>query len=113
MDAMGRVLRSAAAVLAGLALVAMLPAPCPCPEEAAAPRSAHACCAPRTGVSANEHGCCDDSGTGEADLQAPGPVPLPSPGEAAVRRVELALFATAPRSPAFLAPSPPPLVLRI
>jgi hypothetical protein len=64
-------------------------------------------------VSADDHGCCDDSGTGEVDLQAPGPVPMPSLGEAAVARLELARFATAPRGPAFLAASPPLLVLRI
>ncbi len=113
MVGMGHVLRSSAAVLAGLALLAMLPAPCPCPEEAAAPRGAHACCAPPVGVSADDHGCCDDPGTAEADLQAPGPVPMPSLSEVAVARVELARFATALRGPVSLAPSPPPLVLRI
>jgi hypothetical protein len=110
---MGRMVRGSAAALAGLALMAMPPAPCPCPEETAAPRSGHECCAPPVGVSADDHGCCDDPGAAEADLQAPGPVPMPSLGEAAVARVELARFATALRGPAFLAPSPPPLVLRI
>jgi hypothetical protein len=106
--------RSSAAALAGLALVAMLPAPCLCPEETAAPRSGHECCAPPVGVSANDHGCCDSHGAAEADLQAPGPVPMPSPGEVAVASVEpVTRPDKAPRDPLTLSPSPPPHVLRI
>jgi hypothetical protein len=111
---MGRVLRSSAALVAGLALVAMLPAPCPCPEEAAAPRSGHECCAPPAGVSASDHGCCD-TGPGAAEgvtSATGGDAPVPSQAVepiGSVRRAgRLVASATTPSA------SPPiPLVLRI
>ena len=54
MKTMRCTLRTLAAVLAGLALVAALPAPCGCAPQRTAPGHAdeHACCAPRAGVSA-------------------------------------------------------------
>lgn len=111
---MGRVLRSLAAVVAAVALVAMLPAPCPCPEEAAAPARGHECCAPPAGVRSNDHGCCDEHHDGEADLLTPGSVPVPSLSEVAVVRVEpVARLDTASRGSTVLFPSPPPAVLRI
>jgi hypothetical protein len=111
---MGRVLQSLAAVVATVALVAMLPAPCPCPEEAAAPRSGHECCAPPAGVRSNDHGCCDGHHDGEANLLTPGSVPVPSLSEVAVVRVErVARLDTASRGSIVLSPSPPPAVLRI
>ena len=63
MKGMGRTLRTLAAVLAGLALVAALPAPCGCAPERSASRHAdeHACCAPPAGVSAADTGCCDEA----------------------------------------------------
>jgi hypothetical protein len=114
METMGRVLRSLAAVLAGLALVAMLPVPCPCPEEASAPSSEHACCAPPTGVSASDHGCCDTRDRAEADLLTPGPASPPSPTEVAVVRVEpVARLEAVPRGSVVPSVTPPPTVLRI
>jgi hypothetical protein len=113
-ETMRRALRSFAAVLAAVALVAMLPAPCLCPEEAAAPARVHECCAPPAGVSSNDHGCCDEHDDGEADLLTPGPVPVPSLSEVAAVRVELvARLETASRGSIVLSPSPPPAVLRI
>jgi hypothetical protein len=116
MRAMRRSLRTLAAVLAGLALVAALPAPCGCAPESARPQQAeaHACCAPPTGVRAVEHGCC---GEAPATAQA-----IPSPvGPDAVAPLATLLVAAAQPSahrttarPAFVgAFSPPPTVLRI
>jgi hypothetical protein len=110
---MGRMLRRLAAVLAGLALVAMLPAPCRCPESAATPLNGHECCVPPPGVSANDHACCDDNSAADADILTPGPFPAPSLSEAAVVWVEMGHPERAPRGAAFLAPSPPLFVLRI
>jgi hypothetical protein len=113
---MGRVLRSLAAILAGLALVAALPAPCGCaPERSASPHAdEHACCAPPVGVSAADEGCCDQT---------------PDPAEALLFSVAPAgaaptALATLPVATPFslrvcarpsvpLASSPPPTVLRI
>ena len=114
MERMGRAPRSLAAVLAGLALVAMLPVPCPCPEGASAPPSEHACCAPPLGVSASDHGCCDDLDHAEADLLTPGPVPAPAPSAVAEVRVEpVARLAAVPGGSVVPSVSPPPPVLRI
>ena len=115
MKAMGRTLRTLAAVLAGLALVASLPAPCDCrPERVAPGGDGHACCAPPVGVSAADDGCCDEAAELAEALVSPAasadcasraiptlPVAVPSVPRA---------FA---RSAAPLAPSPPPTVLRI
>lgn len=116
MEGMGRTLRTLAAVLAGLALVAALPAPCGCAPERSASRHAdgHECCAPPTGVSATSEGCCDAApDTAEA-------VPSPA-GPDAVAPVATVLLGTTPPSahrtlarPSFLpTSSPPPTVLRI
>ena len=63
MRVMRRTLRTLAAVLAGLALVAALPAPCGCAPERSASKHAdeHACCAPPLGVRAADHSCCDET----------------------------------------------------
>ena len=113
---MGRTIRAIAAVLAGLALVAALPAPCGCAPERSTSKHAeeHACCAPPLGVRAADHGCCDEtpdlaqalpSGAAPATA-APGalatlPVAAPSPPRAFTRPTVA------------LAPSSPPTVLRI
>jgi hypothetical protein len=115
MKAMGRSLRTLAAVLAGLALAAALPAPCDCLPERAAPGSGgHECCAPPVGVSAADGGCCDEvpelaeallSSAAAADAAplALATVPVATP-------TALRSFAR-PAVP--LAPSPPPTILRI
>lgn len=113
---MGRTLRTLAAVLAGLALVAALPAPCECaPERSASKHSdEHACCAPPLGVRAADHSCCDET----PDLAQA----LPSsatPADAAPLALATLPVAASLALPAFarthvpLAPSPPPTVLRI
>jgi hypothetical protein len=115
MEGMGRTIRTLAAVLAGLALVAALPAPCGCVPERSASKHAdeHACCAPPVGVSAADRGCCDESPV-IADA-APSPVgPATAPVLVAALRVEapsaLLALARPAVTPAF---SPPPTVLRI
>ena len=113
MVVMGRVLRRLAALSAVVALVSMLPAPCPCPEEGAAPPKAHECCAPPTGVSANEHACCDAQ-VEAADILVPSAGPAPTLVEATVLRLEtVARLEALPRLPVVLAPSPPPAILRL
>jgi hypothetical protein len=110
---MGRVLRRLAALAAVVALVATLPAPCPCPEEGAAPPKGHECCAPPTGVSADDHGCCDTPAEA-ADILVPPAGPAPTLVEATVHRLETAARVEAsPCLPAVLAPSPPPAILRL
>ncbi len=73
MRAMRRSLRTIAAVLTGLALVAALPAPCGCAPESASSRHAdeHACCAPPTGVRAVDHGCCAEAPATATAVSAP------------------------------------------
>jgi hypothetical protein len=113
MGAMGRPLRSLAAVVAGLALLAMRPAPCPCPGDASAPARGHECCAPPTGVSASDHACCAGR-TVEADVATPTPVAAPLPlllGP--VRPEPVACLEPGPRPYRVLAPSPPPSILRL
>jgi hypothetical protein len=112
---MSRSLRTLAAMLAGLALVAALPAPCRCGPERPASRHAdeHECCVPPTGVRAVDHGCCDE-GPAIADA-APSPAgPVTVPVTVAALRIEAppALFVLARPAvtPAF---SPPLTVLRI
>jgi hypothetical protein len=110
---MGSGLRSLAAVVACLALVAMLPVPCPCPDEKAAPRTGHECCAPPAGVRSSDHGCCDEHAEA-ADLLVPAPNLAPAPGDVASARPQpVALLAVAPRGSIVLAPSPPPAILRL
>ena len=110
---MGRV-RMLAAVLAGLALVAALPAPCGCAPQAPGHPDAHACCVPPTGVSAADRGCCDETpATAEA-------VPAPAGADAVAVVAPARLGTLAPsrcavlsRPAGFAVASPPPTVLRI
>ena len=110
---MGRV-RTLAAVLAGLALVAALPAPCGCAPQAPGHPDAHACCVPPTGVSAADRGCCDETpATAEA-------VPAPAGAQAVAAVAPALLGVLAPcrcalraRPSGFAVSSPPPTVLRI
>jgi hypothetical protein len=111
---MTRGVRTLAAVVAGLALVAVLPAPCGCAPQRSSPAGGHGCCAPPTGVSASTRGCCDEtpelapaivSSTGVAThapvaLAAP---PAALPADPAER----------PRPSIVPAASPPPAILRI
>ncbi len=101
MERMDR-LRTLAAVLAGLALVAVLPAPCACPPETDASRAAdHSCCAPPVGVSADDHGCCDEDDAAVPSLAGLQTAAVPATARGFGRC-------------AVPAPSPPiPLVLRI
>jgi hypothetical protein len=108
-------LRRLAAVLAGLALVAALPAPCGCAPERTASRHAneHECCAPPTGLSAADRTCCDESpAIADAAPSPAGPATVPS--MLAALRVEapsaLLVLARPAVTPAF---SPPLTVLRI
>jgi hypothetical protein len=113
MDVMRRRLRTLAAVLAGLALVAALPAPCDClPERAAPAGNRHECCVPPAGVSAADQGCCDESPELAEAQSSPA-----APADAAP--LALATLPVAARSAlrafvrAAAAPLPPPTVLRI
>ena len=64
-------------LVASLALLATLPAPCAClPEPVAA--AEHACCAPPAGIRPAEPGCC------AAPASRPTPRPPPSVAQAAV-----------------------------
>ena len=112
---MGRVLRSLAAVVATVALVAMLPVPCGCAPERRAPAQAagHECCAPPVGVSAEDGGCCNEA---PASAEA-----VPISGVVASTLVAVSVLPAAlpsgpaepPRPSIVPAPSPPPTVLRI
>jgi hypothetical protein len=112
---MGRTCRSFAAVLAGLALVAALPAPCGCAPEREAPSQAagHECCAPPAGVAAADGGCCNEA---PASAEA-----VPSSEVAASAPVAVSGLSAAttagpaepPRPSIAPAASPPPTVLRI
>lgn len=116
MRVMRRWLRTLAAVVAGLALVAALPAPCGCAPQGPPSKHAdeHACCVPPTGVRAVGHGCCD--GTPVAAPAVSSPV-----GPDAVTPVAPVLLAAAtpfahrlvPRAAVRPACSPPPAILRI
>ncbi len=109
----GRSLRSFAAVLAGLALLAMVPT-CPCPERTAPPSSEHACCVPPTGVSAAGHGCCDGPARAQTGILTPGAAPAPVPAAVAVLRLEpLVRLDPLPHGSVLTSPSPPPAILRI
>jgi hypothetical protein len=113
---MRRSLRRIAAVLAGLALVAALPAPCGCAPESASSRGAdeHACCAPPTGVRAVDHGCCNEAPAAAPAVSAP-----VVPDAVAPSRTVLLVTATPwvhrllPHRAATPTLSPPPTVLRV
>ena len=115
MKAMRRTLRTLAAVLAGLALVAALPAPCGCAPERSTAEHAdeHACCAPPLGVRAADDGCCDET----PDLAQALPcsaAPAAAPLAAVTLPVAVPSVLRALARPAVpVAPSPPPTVLRI
>jgi hypothetical protein len=111
---MRRAFRTLAAVLAGLALVAALPAPCGCAPERSVPAPGHACCAPPTGVSAAARGCCDESPEPTPAIASSATVAGPVPLAVAVAGLASppALRALAP-PPVAPASSPPPTVLRI
>ncbi len=101
-------------MLAGLALVAALPAPCGCAPERSASKHAdeHACCVPPAGVSAADRTCCDESPV-VADA-APSPVgPATAPVLVATLRVEPSALLVPARPAVTPAFSPPPAVLRI
>ena len=111
---MSRTLRTLAAVVAGLALVAALPAPCPCAPKVEAGHAEHECCAPSTGVRSNDHGCCETVG---ALVDQAGVPPVPE-------ALAPALAGWVPGSPVLSAhlgahrlvafdPPRPPAVLRI
>jgi hypothetical protein len=116
MEAMRRTLRTLAAVLAGLALVAALPAPCGCMTESATSRHTgeHECCAPPAGVSAAARGCCDETPeiTDAVPLPA-GPAAAPSLAVAVLGVEAPPALRTLARSSVVPATSPPPTVLRI
>ena len=113
---MGRVLWRLAAVLANVALVAALPAPCGCaPQRAVSGHAAeHACCVPPTGVSAVDRGCCNENPETAPAVPSPGdPGAAPSVAFGVLRvEVPLALLSYA-RPSALPSASPPPAVLRI
>jgi hypothetical protein len=116
MKAMGRTLRTLAAVLAGVALVAALPAPCGCaPERSASPHAdEHACCVPPAGVSAADDGCCDEAPDLAEALLSPAASADAAPRAVATRPVAAPSVLQAPGRPTVpLAASPPPTILRI
>ena len=116
MEAVGRTLRTLAAVLAGLALVAVLPVPCDClPERAAPGGDGHECCAPPVGVSAaDDEGCCDEAPALAEALPSPAAPADAAPLALATLPVTARSVLRAFARPAVpLAPSPPPTVLRI
>ena len=116
MSVMGRTLRTLAAVLAGLALVAALPAPCGCPTDRSASTHAdeHGCCAPPAGVSAADQGCCDESPEPAEALPSPAaPADAATPALATLPAAVPSAIGAFPRLRVPLAPSPPPTVLRI
>jgi hypothetical protein len=115
MKGMGRRTRTLAAVLAGLALVAALPAPCGCAPERSASKHAdeHACCAPPTGVRAVDHGCCDETPAAAPAVPSPvgtATVPVMVAAHPVGAPSALLMLARPPVTPAF---SLPPTVLRI
>ncbi len=113
MQDVGRALRGFAAMVAGLALLAMVPT-CPCPEKTAPASGEHACCAPPTGVSAADPGCCGGPARAETNLLAPGSVPAPAPAMVATLRVEPAVRIDPSAHRAVpTSPSPPAAILRI
>lgn len=115
MEGMGRKLRTLATVLAGLALVAALPA-CGCAPEGPASQQAddHACCAPPAGVRTADHGCCAET---PATAQAvPSPVAPDALAPVAMARLTAPTPSeqrVLPRPAVTPADSPPLTVLRI
>jgi hypothetical protein len=109
---MSRGVRTLAAALAALALVAALPA-CGCAAERTRHATGHECCAPPVGVSSAGRGCCDEAPAIAAVPQPAGP-DAAAPSVVAVLGVEIPPALGALARPSDLpAPSPPPTVLRI
>jgi hypothetical protein len=112
---MKRPLRLLAAVVAGLALVAVLPAPCACAPERSASANEHACCTPPPGLSAIDRSCCDDSPAVAVAYATPSPAgPVAAPVQVAALHVEApSALLVLPRPAVGPAISPPPTILRI
>jgi hypothetical protein len=116
MKAMERTLRTLAAVLAGVALVAALPVPCGCAPDRSASKHAdeHACCAPPAGISAADDGCCDEAPDLAEALLSPAPSADAAARPVASQPVAVSSVLLSLGRPAVpLAPSPPPAILRI
>jgi len=102
-----------AAVVASLALVAALPAPCHCaPERAAA--AEHACCTPPSGYRAAHPGCCPAADVAPGGAAAlPGPPPAATLALGVVTKATLAPVPAPERSQASPVPAAsPPLTVR-
>jgi hypothetical protein len=113
MDGMSRTRTTVTALLAGLALLATLPAPCGClPEPAVAE---HSCCAPPPGLRASGDGCCvaPDPGPEAPAAKPAAPAALPvlaaAEGATSVAVPVRAAHAEAPHA----AHSPPLTVRRL
>jgi len=100
------------ALLASLALVATLPAPCGClPEPVAA--AEHACCAPPAGVRAADPGCCAAADVARDAVTAPSVAPAVAPAFAVVAWVTPPAVPVLDRGLASSAPAvSPPLTVR-
>jgi hypothetical protein len=115
MSSMTRAIRTLAAVLAGLALAAALPAPCGCApgRTGPAPITGHECCAPPAGVRAADEGCCDETPVLADALPSPAG-PVGPPIVIAVIRVEApSTLRVLVRPSTLLTSSPPSTVRRI
>jgi len=114
MDTMSRRRRTTvSALLASLALVAMLPAPCGClPEPAAA--AEHACCVPSPGLRPANPGCCAAADVAADAVAAPSSVaPAVSPASGVVAWATPPASAVLDRGQASPGPAiSPPLTVR-
>jgi hypothetical protein len=114
---MTRVVRRIAAAAAAMAFVAAMPLVCLCqPRPASADaRDAHDCCAPSTGVSVADDGCCSRSAPSDQDSAVPmAPASVPAPLVAAAAVLPGSTFdRLAAARPLRLAAPSPPTVLRI
>ncbi len=114
MDRMSRRrLTTVSALLASLALLATLPAPCGClPEPVAA--AEHACCAPPAGVRSAEPGCCAAAvDVTRGVVSAPSVKPAIAPAFVVVARVTPPAVPVLDRGQASPGPAvSPPLTVR-
>jgi hypothetical protein len=111
MHPMSRTLRTLAVLALVLALVASLPALCPCAARSGSGSGEHGCCSPPTGVRVSDHGCCGVTGEVVDQAGAP-PVPEALAPALAVRVPGLAAFSAwlaAPQA-ALTCPSPPSIL---
>lgn len=116
MKVMRRKLPTLAAVVAGLALVAALPAPCGCASQSPASKHAdeHACCVPPAGVRAVDHGCCDGTSVAAPAVFSPaGPDAVTTGAPALLAAASPSAHRLVPRAAVRPACSPPPTILRI